>query len=72
MRAVTVCELDLDGEAKLIGEAYCSIKDVFCKEKGRKVALAKVLQNIPDRGVRRQVWNEYFNRMGAVPLGTNL
>lgn len=73
MRALTVCELDLEGST-ITGEAYCSIKDVFSKEKGRKVSLAKALSNIPDRSVRRQVWNEYFNRLGAValPLETNL
>ncbi len=59
-KAVTVCQLvreTEDGTPDVwFGTAWCSLKDQFCKERGRKIALARALQHEPDRDWRREVW----------------
>lgn len=45
----------------LSGEAFCSVKDTFCKEKGRKISLSRAIKNLP-RWQRREVWWAYFDR----------
>lgn len=43
------------------GIALCSAKDVFSKEKGRRVSLADALKEAGfDAGTRKQVWDGYF------------
>lgn len=51
----------------IIGKAECSEKDRFEKSKGRKVALAKLIQEMIESGdftmtkkVRTDIWNKYF------------
>jgi hypothetical protein len=46
----------------IFGNAWCSVKDQFSKERGRKLALARALQHEPDRDWRREVWERYFHR----------
>ena len=43
------------------GFAYCSLKDKFSKETGRKVSLTKALALWP-REKRKLVWEAYFKR----------
>ena len=45
------------------GVAECHPNDQFCKATGRKVALAKALQNwTEDRWTRKLVWDKYFEK----------
>ncbi|TVM02852.1 MAG: hypothetical protein CV087_08325 [Candidatus Brocadia sp. WS118] len=45
------------------GIAHCSLKDQFCKETGRKLALSRVLLDVfQDCGIRKLVWDAYFAR----------
>lgn len=45
------------------GVAYCHYKDQFNKEKGRKLALRRAVQEAFPRGPERvSVWDAYFNR----------
>lgn len=45
------------------GVAKCSIKDNFCKEKGRKEAMTRALKEIGLRASEREVvWKTYFAR----------
>ena len=59
----TNCDITEKGTRKVLysGFALCSHKDHFCKEKGRKVALARAIKCMP-RETRKQIWVEYFNR----------
>lgn len=50
-----------EGEATLLGEAICHPKDNFCKEVGRKLALARAIKGLP-RASRMLVWDAYFKR----------
>ena len=43
-----------------VGETYCSRKDQFSKEKGRKISLERAIKNF-NRKERAKVWLEYFN-----------
>lgn len=43
------------------GHALCSPEDQFVKEKGRKLALARALQEFPPQ-VRAEFWWGYHNR----------
>ena len=59
---------DLEGwetlrkEGKLfIGDAFCSISDLFTKEKGRRIALERALETFP-RALRKEVWKQYDAR----------
>lgn len=56
----TEARVDFQGE-RLVGEAYCSPKDTWNPETGRKVALARALHFIP-RDARRPFWTLYFAR----------
>jgi len=45
------------------GVAYCSARDQFCKETGRKLALQRLLSEVfQDRNKRKLVWQAYFAR----------
>src|SRR5256885_1886821 len=43
------------------GVAKCSLKDEFKKITGRKLAFARAIEPLP-RGVRRQLWENYFEQ----------
>lgn len=46
-----------------MGIAYCSSKDQFCKETGRKLALQRLLSEVfQGRDKRKLVWQAYFAR----------
>ena len=56
---------DRDSVASLaMGGARCSPGDKFCKEVGRKVALARAIRSLP-REVRTSIWAAYHGRKGA-------
>lgn len=63
VKSQTLCSFD-NGYGTLIYDwAYCSVQDVFDKEKGRKVALAKVMEAAQlTKDERTLVWSRYFNR----------
>ena len=69
----TVCEVEVcppqDGISaadfqRATKEAFCSKKDVFSLDKGKKISLARALSAaLPgpmNKATRRQVWNEYL------------
>jgi hypothetical protein len=77
IQAVTICTLeDQDKRVVGIGHGFCSVKDTFSKEKGRRVALAAALDdafpyersngagrvNILVRRERERLWSLYFSR----------
>lgn len=47
-----------------IGEAYCSVLDMYSKEKGRQIALRRAVDEMSedDKDLRRTIFNSYFNR----------
>lgn len=49
------------GDARAQGIALCSVQDNFCKESGRRVALAKAVSRWP-RDVRKLIFAEYDGR----------
>lgn len=79
IQAVTVCTIE-DNQRRTIGIGYgfCSVKDIYSKEKGRRVALADALQDafpyVEDghaeaprlnhlvHEARAAIWNTYFSR----------
>jgi hypothetical protein len=44
------------------GMAKCGLKDNFCKETGRKIALTRALRYFDDKEIRTAIWNAYFVR----------
>ena len=63
---------DKAGKILLEGYALCSEMDQYCKDKGRKVALTRMLRDVP-RETRRQIWLAYHDMRGKVgnECGTN-
>lgn len=51
-------EGDKEGVTIGEGDAYCGPLDQFVKKEGRKVALAKAIEDFP-REVRRDIWSHY-------------
>lgn len=48
-----------DGEERAYGEALCSVRDQFCRDKGRKVSLAKAMLALGLNHAEREViWKE--------------
>lgn len=47
-----------------VGETYCSVLDVFSKEKGRQGALRRAVDEMSpdDKALRRTIFDVYFNR----------
>lgn len=43
------------------GVAYCNPVDNFCKERGRKLSLARAIGHMP-RSTRTKIWETYLNR----------
>jgi len=63
----TYCILDEDKPIglRVVGQAKCHPGDMYCKNTGRKVALAKALRVAAfPRTVRGIVWNGYFAKRG--------
>lgn len=49
--------------AVIVGTSFCSAEDNFCYETGRKVALARALEDYaPDREFRKAAWAGYHSR----------
>lgn len=60
-RAATFCAIEKDGEIVGQGMAICNPVDGFCKETGRKIALADALVSAGvTRHVRSLFWEQYF------------
>ena len=57
-RATTCIIFNEAGEEVTSGTANVHPKDNFCKEKGRKISLARAIKTW-DKAYREQVWNEY-------------
>lgn len=64
VKGVTTCSVFMiDGSEPLeyLGQAYCSVKDEYNKEKGRKISLTKAVENLP-KETRKIIWEGYFSR----------
>ncbi len=65
IKSVTTCRIvvKVNGTIQLwsSGYAYCSVKDVFSKETGRKVALTRALKEF-DKEFRTRAWKAYLGR----------
>lgn len=58
----TACTIRI-GQHIVSSRAYCSVEDNFDSERGRKLALARVMDKILlPKKVRREVWQAYLNR----------
>jgi hypothetical protein len=61
-KAITLCHLSV-ADKRVTAFALCSVKDNFNKEKGRKIALSRALQESGlGREDRELVWYRYFSR----------
>jgi len=61
--AITVCNVYHQKELVTQAFAYCSSKDVFNKEVGRKVSLAHAIKDLGfGRQMRTIIWKAYFER----------
>jgi hypothetical protein len=64
--ATTFAFIKEDGDprdAVIEGTSFCSAEDKFCYETGRKVALARALEDYaPDREFRKAAWAAYRSR----------
>lgn len=56
-----IWELDSSTVIPRFGGAQCSPKDHYCKETGRKISLAKAIEDFPKK-IRQVFWNTYLNR----------
>jgi len=66
-KGFTICRL-IDTKTEEIYDhafAWCSIKDRFNKNTGRKISLARVIKKFP-RDTRRLFWDAYFKRLGEI------
>ena len=59
-RLVTQCLVEC-GSLTHVGAAYCSPKDNFSRIKGRKIALARAIKDLP-RSERKVIWDEYLDK----------
>lgn len=65
----TVCYIDKEGHMEAQAKAICSEKDLFNKEKGRKVSLARALQQLKHKLTKEQraeVW-DMFRKLTKQP-----
>lgn len=59
---ITMCEIkNLNGWLGAKGYAFCSVKDIFNKEKGRKLSLRRALKTF-SKDFSTHVWKAYFDR----------
>jgi hypothetical protein len=67
---VTECEIyRYNGDQKITTvkeQSYCSPRDQYCKETGRKLSLTRALKTFT-ASTRKLFWEAYFNR-GAKPI----
>ena len=62
LKGITECYLLKEDNAIIgMGNASCTINDCFCKETGRKIALARAVSTLP-KPERKKVWKAYLNR----------
>ena len=64
----TSCTIELNGVYHASGMAHCTPTDIFCKDKGRKLSLARALKAVPllSRSERNNIWQVY-RRMTKKP-----
>jgi hypothetical protein len=58
-----ISQKDQDGNwsTLAVGESVRHPKDKFIKAVGRRLALGKATKQLPDRILRKKIWDEYFN-----------
>ena len=62
LKGITECYLLKEDNSIIgVGNASCTINDCFCKETGRKIALARAVSTLP-KPERKKVWKAYLNR----------
>jgi len=55
--------LDSEGKEVSVGEAFCSLQDIYNKAVGRKISLTRALSAFDDKNFRRFVWQKYFDKL---------
>jgi len=66
IKGTTACEIRGNGKAYR-GTTFCSAKDMFNRNTGRKIALGRALKEAGfDRETRKQFWSEYFKVHGKI------
>ena len=65
IKAITSCIVEDGLENEIaIAQSHCSVKDNFSRERGRKTALLRAVQQIFDREKeveeRQKIWDAYF------------
>ena len=61
----TLAMLDKEGNKEIVAitQAWCSVKDPYNKERGRKISLTRALNEAGlNKEERTQVWEAYLNR----------
>ncbi len=69
---------NVDGQIISEATSFCSTKDNFCKETGRKIALKRALSSAGHSALasrfhyhaRKTIWQAYFNRGSSVASPT--
>lgn len=58
----TICTIERNEVHHASGMAHCTPTDIFCKDKGRKLSLARAMKNaLLSKEERIKVWNDYRN-----------
>ena len=62
IKFTTICFIkDENLQEVNIDQTFCSIKDNFCKETGRKISLGRAVMFF-DKQIRKEIWEAYLNR----------
>lgn len=69
-KRLTRCIIDNSASGDIVvGVARCSIRDQFCRDTGRKVALANALKNGKfSRAERQNFWDAYHSMCNRIPM----
>lgn len=61
-KGMTTCCINVN-DFDTVRNAFCSKKDAFCRQTGRKVSFAKAVINLTDDAeIREKLWDEYFKK----------
>lgn len=68
---MTGCQIEHENKSPSYGDAaYCHVTDTYCRNTGRKIALARALHKgfggEDNRDIRRMFWKQYFETRGRV------
>lgn len=57
----TSCTIELNGVYHASGMAHCTPTDIFSRDKGRKLSLARAIKNVPllSKEDKKMIWEAY-------------